>query len=158
MGWWTWRRRRRSASVRELRLAVQLLLRRGVLSLMLLLQHRIRFHYQLCLYLPIFLHRPHQSGCPPQHLFTHLHHLSWCLDTSGWFAAPVIPGAVSSWHNCILICVLWRDSMIFLAAFIWYRALYISSWINVGRRKYIVFQSRHYYAMLINVSKTIRLL
>ena len=132
MAWWTWRRRRRGASVWGLRLAVQPLLRRGALSLRLLIQLLILSSCRPCPPLPIFLH-PHTFGslCTPPHLSTHLHHVAWCLDTSGWFVAPVILGAVSSWPNCICqipICVLWLDYRCdLLVSIFWYRALYILS-------------------------------
>ena len=83
----------------RVRLAVPLFLRRGAFSLMLLFQ--LLSHCQPCPHLLLILHTP-MSGFlhPPSHPSTHLQLVAWCLDTSGWFVAPVIHGAISSCHNC----------------------------------------------------------
>ena len=123
--WRTWRRR--SASVWELRLAIQQFLRWGAFSLMLLFQLWVLSHCQPCpLFLPIL--NPPTSGFlrSPPHLSTHLHLVAWCLDTSGWFVAPVILGVVSSCHNC----PRWSLNFVFFVSYdyVWLHDLLISNW------------------------------
>ena len=104
-----------STTAWELRLAMHKFSRRGVFILMSPIQLSILSHnYQLCPPPFIILHLP-TSGCLIlSQLSTLLHQVAWCLDTSGWFVAPAIHGAVCPSCICQMTCL---DILILLSSF-----------------------------------------